>query len=243
MNKSLDSLLGFFRQKKAAILMNIVAILVIFATWCCLRHCFKPVILFDPKIHPVESILLRSRKVAPPLAAQHNALLISILVQRESAYIGYDTGEEGLMWQARLFYAAIVAGLSVTLLTGNKKRRPTQWVLMFIIFLMYFVEIHLQDVATRARASTFATAEGIDFLANANQADSTWFSLNYSKLSAQQEQASRTHLCRKLTNALYPDVIQIAFYVLPFLILLLYVSNGSPRKKSDGTKTDQYAGS
>ncbi len=206
--------------------------------------CFKSS-MENPISNP-GSILRDSIHVSPILAAEHNSALVSILSQRESAFHNQDLAEESWVWQARMFYSAIVAAvLASTLFARNRDKRTTKCirlVLIAFISFMYLVEVHLEDLRLRDESPMKPTIEAIDdSLLNRSRDDSTWFKLDYSKIDTLLQRAGddSTHsfisnsLCRKLRDARHPDLVQIGFYVIPFYTLCFLVFTGSWRKKQD----------
>lgn len=231
----------FSRKVRLIVINNIVLLIAVVGVSLWLTNSFKRVVLFDHQ-HPAAKILMPSTTSSLRAAIEHDKLLISILSQREAAYIGQNSARAGLIWQVRMFYAAILTILSSLILTKNGNKHPTKWILMFTIPLMYLAEVHLQDLEKRARASTYSAAAAINTLSNLNPNDSTWYSFSYARFADQQARFDMTHEVRKSINALHPDPIQVLFYGLPFLVLLLYLLNEPRSEPPQGTKNDGSMG-
>lgn len=205
--------------------------------------CFLYIILFLVihcicKLEPLQAveksaaILHDSIHVAPAIVGPHNATLLSVLEEREASEAGHNTSQQGLLWQVRTFYSIILAGLASLLFTGrlkdNEKRdvRQIRLVLLWMIPLMYLLEVHLEDLRQRSEVTFGETLKAVELLANKSPTDSTWYVLNYKNLNNLQTAASHWPDVwrRKLGNAIRcPDSIQIVYYFFPWLALCWFV--------------------
>jgi hypothetical protein len=109
----------------------------------------EPELPIDPKsislLSRVDSLSILSNN---PISQRGN--LINVLQQR-MAIDGNDLAmKDNIKMQIRLFYAAILAGLSSLLFRQQRSRNHSVgFVLLILITLMYLLEVHLNDLNRR----------------------------------------------------------------------------------------------
>jgi hypothetical protein len=127
--------------------------------------------------------------------------------------------------QIRLFYEAMLAGLASIFLTRSKDSKLSIGViLLFFIMLMYALEIHRDDLAKRAISAFYIKGGELNKLVNSGPSDNTWYHFVPDSLQQQMNAASKSEnrTRRKFLAACQPNLEQIAFYLVPWV--LLYVA-------------------
>ena len=127
--------------------------------------------------------------------------------------------------QIRLFYVAILAGLSTLLFHNNlMSRKKIRIVLLTLIILIYFLEVHKNDLYKRQLAVYHIKDAAIHSLAHLDPTDSTWYSIEYDSVRAKWNNAcdKNNARIRKLIASTRPNPEQIIFYVIPFGALFVY---------------------
>jgi hypothetical protein len=181
--------------------------------------------------------------------ASHNAIVRDMLIQWMAMDNAQAVARESSRTQMRGFYLAILAGLLAFLLrsvelprtsgtvlepSGSKmdqsSRRFVVYVIASIIFVVYMLEVHQDDLHRRYHATHYIYSAAVMQLTDSAPVAGTWQSFDYSKVKEQMNQASRffTRWSRILLSATRPGADQIALYFLPLIVLIVL----RPRERS-----------
>jgi hypothetical protein len=135
----------------------------------------------------------------------HNSILVKVL-QEQQAIVGNDLlANRTVEMQIRLFYVAILAGLSSLLFhKDNESKHTIRRVLLSLIILMYLLEVHLNDLNKRQYAVSYIKDVAIDSLVHLSPTDATWFAIKYDSVATKWSKASEkcNTWSRKLVTAL-----------------------------------------
>jgi hypothetical protein len=160
------------------------------------------------------------------ISSSHNTILINLLQEREAASDNSIASMESVKMQSRMFYCAIIAGLISLLFTIKKIKRKIILInlLILIIALLYFVDVHQQDLIQRNTNTGIITKNATNQLANSFTDTVTIYVLSYHEQFAQYEKAAEPlgRWFRKAYTAYHPDLPQIVYYILPFVYFLFY---------------------
>jgi hypothetical protein len=168
-------------------------------------------------------------------AAAHNKVLIDVLQQRLAIDYSSLTSSLSIKMQFRLFYTAILAGLSSLLfstsISNKTKNIVIRRVLLSMIIIMYLLEVHFDDLYTRKDDVSKVKYMSVDSLVNLKPNDSTWYDLNNKwetsdseSVAAKWDSVSKGNVprIRKLKAALSLNVEQIVYYWFPWFFLFYY---------------------
>ena len=168
-----------------------------------------------------------SVKVSLAKVSSHNEDFLTLLEQREASSRSQYSSHENVLAQARTIYVAILSIL-ISLIFG---REPTNkilicWILLCLISVMYLLDIHTCDLMERETYTNQLISKTINKRLNANPLDSTWFAVAD---SAYQEQLAKASLWpdrwyRKFVEAFHPSLVQLSYYLIPFLFLHYYLA-------------------
>ena len=186
--------------------------------------------LFLPKpqeaIKPDTKIIFQvdSSKLQNGIDSSNRVTLINILQEREANSVNMIISSEGVKMESRLFYCAILAGLLSFLFASKeteKKKKRIVNILLTTIILLYFVDVHQQDMIKRNILSSSITSNAIHQLLKPQ--NNITYELSYDSIYVQYEKASEpiSRWLRKTYNACSPDLAQIVYYIIP-LVLILY---------------------
>jgi len=196
----------------------------------------------DTKVRIIKAIDSLSNTLESTEILNHNELLISVLNQQEASAYTYDVIYIDSLNQARTIYIIILAAILSFL--SVKFNRKALVVLSIFILIMYLVEVHIQDLFDRQVDCRTIISRTQEDMVNSNSLDSIWYSLDYTEFLNQQFLASDTRLKRKIWKSFNPNYEQIAFYIIPwfaiyiFLIRLEYKEKQTIETNDKGLKKD-----
>ncbi len=165
----------------------------------------------------------------------HNMQLISVLNSYMALDITSFEGRENLKSQNRLFYAAILAALVSLLFMKDTPKLRIKTFLLFFIVLMYFLEVHREDLDNRYFVGYDIKGLAVEKLIN-DKFPTTWYYVTGDSLTAKMKEANKleNRIPRKLLRVINPDLEQVAFYLIPFsAIYWLPVFNSKKRRKME----------
>jgi hypothetical protein len=166
-------------------------------------------------LRPIDSV-----RVSTSVAGTHNSTLIGII---EGRYIGagtLDASRADTRMQARIFYAAILAGLVLLLFRDDHKmKRRVGLFLLVLTSVMYALDVHLEDLNKRQLDAASIFGRATEGLINQTPGDSTWFALTFRRMEEEMGKASETGLWRKSRAATRPNVEQIIYYFIPWFVV------------------------
>lgn len=198
----------------------------------------------DPKNKDIINKHIKVSKSVDSLSAKysteellnHNKLVISTLQERESTANSVFASKESTIKQSRTIYIAILVALLSFLF--NKKSGGLAWtmkyiLLLFTITVMYFVEVHSEDLLQRQENCKDIISKSTENLVNSTELSTKWFALDYRNYLTQIDKASESSFYRKLIRASHPSIEQKGIYVFPYmLILIAFLINIIKQKKS-----------
>ncbi len=152
----------------------------------------------------------------------HNAYLISMLQERYSSSINYQSRTETSISQARSIYFGILVVI-LTLMFRSEENKTYKFrvslVLLGIIIMIYSLEIHLKDMQERQISCNTLTGKVYEKLVSSNDINCNWYEFNCNKRDSCWEGACYNKHLRKLKKAFHPDAEQRIYYIIPWLIL------------------------
>jgi hypothetical protein len=159
-------------------------------------------------------------------AAAHNKILIDVLQERLAIEYSNLNSNLSIKMQFRLFYTAILAGLSSLFF-----HKDIMWksfiriTLLFLIIMMYLLEVHFDDLYRRQKDFSIIMYNSADSLISLKPNDSTWYDFkkwDTSDVKANWDSVSTNgSIYRKLKEALSPDVEQMVYYLIPWSVLFI----------------------
>jgi hypothetical protein len=158
--------------------------------------------------------------VSPTTSAQQRMTLINVLEERLGSSATLKASRDGQRMQARVFYAAILAGLAALLFGGriNAKVQAGLFLLAFIS-VMYMLDVHMQDMDNRYTTADRTLLHASDSLINLPSRDSLWYVCDFDLVAKQMNDAHDTRFWRKVYLACRPSIEQFAFYFLPWIFV------------------------
>jgi hypothetical protein len=172
------------------------------------------------------------------------SLLISILLQREANQQTRLSSREDIIWQIRIVYLAFL-GIVLSIIFGGKLKRKEKYriipVTIIYIIIIFYIDLHYNDVNDRQYIKLSAYNKAIDSLDKYQIPDTICYNINYAKLDTIIIRTNKYACWRELHNAYSKKynksfIEQITFYVIPFLIfcwigIYLY-KKGNNKKKN-----------
>lgn len=149
---------------------------------------------------------------------EQNNRVLSVLFEWFSADNSYLVSKESIINQVRMFYAGFLAALISLLITIKEKENKIYiWLLLiFLIPIMYFLEIHQNDLLERSETSAKIKKNAIEILANNTSQYYKLDSCPYIKELRKMEYESKIRKLKKIIN---PSFELMIFYIVPFFII------------------------
>jgi hypothetical protein len=194
-------------------------------------HCLGPpdsAIKNDtPILFPVDSLKHTKLDIA-----SHNSALISALLQREAtdqqSYVS-ALADQG---QTRNIYFAIIAVVLTITYSDNSRKRIGEIVILVLIVLMCYVDVHLEDQLKRSDDKNQVTHNAVNSLVNAPEASFTWYRLDYRQTENQLKKASQESFCRKLRLGSQFNIERLVFYIIPWILVYIIATLDLRRKNT-----------
>ena len=157
-------------------------------------------------------------------AKEHNENLLHNIADQKAVSMTILGAIDNARIQSRLFYSVIIAAILTIMFTVTREHRSSVAVIaLLVIGSMYLLEISLSDQFIRQIAKGGVITSAEEKFLNMPPKDSTWYTLDNVSLdsaatSASQRQDRRV---RKLQLALQPNLEQLIYYALPFVLIFL----------------------
>jgi hypothetical protein len=152
----------------------------------------------------------------------HNYALISFLSERK-----VPLGEDGLR-QARTIYIGIVAVILSLILSSNKQRKklPIYLILLFLIPLMYALDVHLKDLYHRQNFCEGIAVKNMVILINKDSINTTWYSLDFENVNTYWKAGAEKpkRWLRKFLKIFRPDGEQWVYFLIPWIVLYIFTA-------------------
>jgi hypothetical protein len=150
----------------------------------------------------------------------HNSTLIGVLEGRLASAGTLDASRADTRMQARVFYAAILAGLMLFVFReDHRMKRRVGLFLLVLTSVMYALDVHLDDLNKRQLDAASVLGSASKTLFDKTPSDTTWFELEFGPLEREMEKASETAFLRKSQAATRPNLEQIIYYFFPWFVV------------------------
>jgi hypothetical protein len=176
--------------------------------------------------------LVDSLKYSKLDIASHNSALISALLQREATDQQSYASALADQGQTRNMYFAIIAVLLAITYSDNSRKRIGETVILVLIVLMCYVDVHLEDQLKRSDEKNQVTHKAVDSLLNAPEASFAWYRLDYRQTENQLKKASQESLLRKLRLGSQLNVERCVFYIIPWILVYIIATSHLRRKNT-----------
>lgn len=222
MNLKIGYMCRIFEFLKTNFIFVIGGLVLLLAIWSLFCQSKPP-----PAINEGTAILFPadSSRLQKENALSNNTILINLLQEREAIDANSIESKKSLNMQSLMFYCAIMAGLMSLLFTrkGKESKILTSVFLFFIIALLYLVDVHQQDLIQRNESPRKITSEAVDLLVIPY--NDTVYKLSYDSMNAQYDSAANPgrRWFRKLYAVYHPNLPQIVYYIIPWLLIFIYI--------------------
>jgi hypothetical protein len=173
----------------------------------------------------------------------HNLVLINVLEDRLNLLKSLVSSFDNIRWQTRAVYFGIFAIIVMTLsLKKQSKKKFLCRILLFIIVLMYLLDVHLEDLYNRQNIGPQVIGRTVEELVNFNYKkpsaqnltyftkeqkgnfklnDNTWYDYNPDALndSINRMSEGNIRIIRKIKLACKWDLVRFTYFIVPCLIL------------------------
>lgn len=170
-------------------------------------------------------------------ANAHNLTLLSVLQQKNASAKATRAASESGAMQARIIFASFLAALVslASKLVADKINWQIYAFFLFLIALMFFLDVLHEDAAHIHFSYDSVTEKEIHNLANASPADTSWYVLSYNTVNARFDLVYDWpgRWARKARIACEPNPERLIFFMLPWL-LVYYLACRDYRDKTAG---------
>jgi hypothetical protein len=152
--------------------------------------------------------------------------LSEIVLQHESSSGQDQMAHQSERMQTHLSYIGLFAVLFISFLPSKHLIARSAIVLTATVFFLsfYFYDIHTVDLNLRQRYGKGCIDTTVFILSRINLTDSTWYNIDYQRITVRDDSMHTRSFSRKLGNSIRPDLSQVSFYFVPFtVILVLYL--------------------
>lgn len=158
--------------------------------------------------------------------------LSEIVMQHLASYVQVHMVHSSDKLQIRLGFIAIYIALIIPFLRLKRKNRSLVLIVSIIFFLgFYGYEIHSNELDSRLDFKRKCINNTLVFLSNIKPENSTWYDIKLDEMNQHIEDARINRKCRKICYFFRPDLSQIAYYFIPFTVVLsLFLFSGKPKK-------------
>jgi len=194
----------------------------------------KDVDIINTDIRVLKKLDSLSTDITKEQLLEHNKIIIATLQERESTAYSLRMARESNVKQTRTIYIAILVVLLSLLFTKKKEDLELSIKLILIlctILVFYLVEVHSEDLLHRQDNSVLIIARSIEDIVNSTSINSFWYTLDYSNYLSQIYEATNGSFIRKLIKSAHPDIEQVGIYILPFLLICIWLIKNSFGKK------------
>ena len=224
MAKFIDSAKSFWKTIKSihlvgwCLILTTMFMMVSIAFWVILPPRPQTLVQHSTTLLVADTV----RHFRPDQIPTHNSNLINFLqanCARASSEIGVM---ENTKSQTRLFYVAIAAAL-ITVLSGKNVTWNMLSVVgpMFLITLMYALEIHKDDANKRSFDCYTVEVRATEIVVNLHPNETTWY-IKDGYLLVQRDSVLHKYSCsRKAMAFFHPTADQFTLFVVPFFIVFL----------------------
>jgi hypothetical protein len=155
---------------------------------------------------------------------EHNLTLISTLQERETSERDSWEYRQNNLNQVHAIYFGILVVILSLILKGETRGKIRLYLLpLVLIIMMYGVTVHHQDLNCRSNIQYVKTRQAVEKLAYSIPNDSTWYTLNYTELHDSISSLHLKRFRRKFQIAYHPQMEQIVFYIVPFILIAAYL--------------------
>ena len=167
---------------------------------------------------------------------EHNKTIISTLQEREATRENVSVSRENNLRETRTIYFALLGIILAIVFNQKNNKKLVIFLLLLLIGGIYSIEVHLKDLLHREQGCCAVVNRSVEEIVNTDKIYNEYFVINYDELLNQQDKAHDDRLYRKLCKAYDPDLEQIVLYVIPFLLIYVWLLVAI-RKKEDSSET------
>lgn len=152
----------------------------------------------------------------------HNLNLVKVNQEKLAMDANDGIANRAVQMQIRLFYSAILAGLSSLLFQDKvNSKHIIRITLLFLIVMMYLLEVHLNDLSDRQKSAYYIKDSAIDSLIHLRPNDSSWFVFKSDEFKHAWDSVSAPckRIQRKLKSARCPNPEQFVFFIVPYIAI------------------------
>jgi hypothetical protein len=223
------------KSLSARLIWTDYALLVLFATAIV-------VLLLGTPPGPVDTKPLHILKRVDSLSSRgndanaHNLVLLSVLQQKSANAAAEHVASEGGAMQARIIFSSFLAALVslASKLVANKINWQIYSFFLFLIALMFFLDVLHEDSGQIQFAYNAITDKDIHQLANNTPTDTLWYVLSYDAVAPSFDSLynwpDRWVRKGRLACQLNPE--RIIFFLLPWMLVYYFAHSSFPRRTS-----------
>jgi hypothetical protein len=170
---------------------------------------------------------------------EHNNTLLNTQQSLQALSFSWLASLESQRNQARtLLFAIFIFIITSVIKTKSNKNQPLLWVLFFLIPMLYYLDVHFEDIYRRNYNIKVGIDASVLKLIEMNPNDTTFWVYDHLMLKKQFQDASLTpeRWKRKLHSAFRPNMEQCIYYIFPWGFIFLMIHYNIFKKKKKGEK-------
>ena len=199
---------------------------------------------FDKPHEPIDYENVRVYKSVDSLSllftknelVEHNKIIISTLQEREATRDNISVSRENNLRETRTIYVALL-GIILAIVFNQKNNK--KWIIFLLLLLIggiYSIEVHIKDLLHREQGCCSVLHRSVEEIVSTDKIYNEYFVLNYDELLNQQYKAGDdSRLYRKLWKAYDPDLEQIVLYLVPSVLIYIWLLVAM-KKKEDSSE-------
>jgi hypothetical protein len=153
----------------------------------------------------------------------HNIEIISTLREREASESSKWASRQNSIDQLHAIYFGFLAVILSIILKGKTKKKLPYLLLFFLIPVMWWLNIHQQDLNNRSDYMSRNTGHNIEQFVNLHPTNATWYTLDYKAVKDSLDTCKNHAFIRKLTKFYKPSMEQIIFYIVPLCLVYVFM--------------------
>jgi len=186
---------------------------------------------FDKPNEPIDSKNVRVYDTVDSLSrlftkieiVEHNTTIISTLQEREATRDNLSVSKENSLRETHTIYVALLGIILAIVFNQKNNKRLVIGLLLLLIVGIYSIEVHIKDLMHREQGCCSVLHRSVEEIVNTDKIYNEYFVINYHELLNQQYKAHDDRLYRKLWKAVHPDLEQWVLYVIPFLLIYVWL--------------------
>ena len=211
-------MINLYLKLKYLFCLDFVIVIFLIILFTCTKIFYNPIKLDSP-ILVADSTL----KCTFSELSQHNLNLISSLEMRETLGANSILSNNDGLRQTRSIYIGVI-GILLTFIFTRRDNNKAYIIILSLIVLFYGLDIHLKDLIQRSIDSNQITSHALDSIVKQKPIDNIWYNIDYSKRNLQYPNIRDARIFRKLNAAFNPNIVQIVFFLFPFVAIYMILT-------------------